>query len=232
MENFDFSLSVQILFGKDRIEELASAIAPYGKKVLLTYGGGSIKRMGLYDKVKSLLADCAVYELSGIAPNPKVDSVREGVKLCREHGIEVILAVGGGSVIDCSKAIAAAVYYEGDAWEMIAEGKPIDRALPIITVLTLSATGSEADAGQSSPTLKPTKSCRSMRPCLCKSIHYGPDLHVHRAGKPDGSGVCGYYVAPHGAVLCPRKHLYERFACGSRHEDDHQIRARGGKGAR
>lgn len=147
MENFDFSLSVQILFGKDRIEELASAIAPYGKKVLLTYGGGSIKRMGLYDKVKSLLADCAVYELSGIAPNPKVDSVREGVKLCREHGIEVILAVGGGSVIDCSKAIAAAVYYEGDAWEMIAEGKPIDRALPIITVLTLSATGSEADAG-------------------------------------------------------------------------------------
>ena len=103
--------------------------------------------MGLYDKVKSLLQDCEVYELSGIAPNPKIDSVREGVKLCREHNIDVILAVGGGSVIDCSKAIAAAYYYEGDAWEMIAEGKPIEKALPIVTVLTLSATGSEADAG-------------------------------------------------------------------------------------
>lgn len=167
MENFDFSLSVQILFGKDRIEELPSAIAHYGKRVLFTYGGGSIKRMGLYDKVKSLLQDCEVYELSGIAPNPKIDSVREGVKLCREHNIDVILAVGGGSVIDCSKAIAAAYYYEGDAWEMIAEGKPIEKALPIVTVLTLSATGSEADAGAVSPTLRPTKNCRSIRPRLC-----------------------------------------------------------------
>lgn len=147
MENFDFCIGVNVLFGKDRINELPSSIAAYGKKVLLCYGGGSIKKMGLYDKVRELLSDLEVYELSGIAPNPKIESVREGVRLCREHSIDVILAVGGGSVIDCSKAIAAAVYYDGDPWEMISLRKPIEKALPIVTVLTLSATGSEADSG-------------------------------------------------------------------------------------
>lgn len=147
MENFDFCIGVNVLFGKDRINELPSSIAAYGKKVLLCYGSGSIKKMGLYDKVMELLSDLEVYELSGIAPNPKIESVREGVRLCREHSIDVILAVGGGSVIDCSKAIAAAVYYDGDPWEMISLRKPIEKALPIVTVLTLSATGSEADSG-------------------------------------------------------------------------------------
>lgn len=147
MENFNFCVGVNVLFGKDQVENLSSLLAPYGKKVLLCYGGGSIKRMGLYDKVKGLLSDYEVYELSGIAPNPKIDSVREGVRLCREHGIESILPVGGGSVIDCAKAIAAAVYYDGDPWEMISLQKPIEKALPIVTILTLAATGSEADNG-------------------------------------------------------------------------------------
>lgn len=147
MENFDFCVGVNILFGKDQVENLPSLLAPYGKKVLLAYGGGSIQRMGLYDKVKELLKDFEVYDLSGISPNPKIDSVREGVRLCRQHGIEVILPVGGGSVIDCAKAIAAAVYYDGDPWEMIALQKPIEKALPIVTILTLAATGSEADNG-------------------------------------------------------------------------------------
>lgn len=93
------------------------------------------------------MSDYEVYELSGIAPNPKIDSVREGVKLCREHGIDCILSVGGGSVIDCAKAIAAAVYYNGDPWQMILEQKPIEKALPIVTILTLAATGSEANNG-------------------------------------------------------------------------------------
>lgn len=147
MENFNFCIGVDILFGKDQVENLPSSIAPYGKKVLLCYGGGSIKKIGLYDKIKSLLSEFEIYELSGIEPNPKVDSVREGVKICREREIEVILAVGGGSVIDCSKAIAAAVYYDGDPWDMIALRSPIEKALPIVTVLTLAATGSEADSG-------------------------------------------------------------------------------------
>jgi Uncharacterized oxidoreductases, Fe-dependent alcohol dehydrogenase family len=147
MENFNYCVGVNVLFGKGQVENLPSLLAPYGKKVLLCYGGGSIKKIGLYDEVKELLKGYEVYGLSGIAPNPKIDSVREGVKLCREHGIEAILAVGGGSVIDCSKAIAAAVYYDGDPWEMISLRKPIAKALPIVTILTLAATGSEADAG-------------------------------------------------------------------------------------
>lgn len=147
MENFEFCIGVNILFGKDQVENLPSVLSSYGKKVLFCYGGGSIKRIGLYDKVKDLLSDYEVYELSGIAPNPKIDSVREGVKLCREHGIDCILPVGGGSVIDCAKAIAAAVYYNGDPWQMILEQKPIEKALPIVTILTLAATGSEANNG-------------------------------------------------------------------------------------
>ncbi len=147
MENFEFCIGVNILFGKDQVENLPSVLSPYGKKVLFCYGGGSIKKIGLYDKVKDLLSDYEVYELSGIAPNPKIDSVREGVKLCREHGIDCILPVGGGSVIDCAKAIAAAVYYNGDPWQMILEQKPIEKALPIVTILTLAATGSEANNG-------------------------------------------------------------------------------------
>lgn len=147
MENFNFCVGVNVLFGKDQVENLPLLLEPYGKKVLLCYGGGSIKKIGLYDKVRELLKGYEVCELSGIAPNPRIDSVREGVRLCREHGIEVILPVGGGSVIDCAKAIAAAFYYDGDAWGMIALQKPIERALPIVTVLTLAATGSEADNG-------------------------------------------------------------------------------------
>lgn len=147
MENFNYCMSANILFGRDQIINLPILLSEYGKKILLVYGGGSIRKSGLYDTLTELLENYEVFELSGVAPNPRIDSVREGVKLCRQHGIEAILAVGGGSVIDCSKAIAAAVYYDGDPWEMIAMQKPIEKALPIATVLTLAATGSEADTG-------------------------------------------------------------------------------------
>jgi alcohol dehydrogenase YqhD (iron-dependent ADH family) len=147
MENFEFCVPTKILFGKGQITQLPAAIDNFGKHVLLVYGGGSIKRMGLYDQAKKLLQDCDIYELSGIDPNPRVESVREGVAICREHDVDVLLAVGGGSVIDCAKAIAAAFYYEGDAWEMITSHAEITKALPIVTVLTTAATGSEADFG-------------------------------------------------------------------------------------
>lgn len=147
MENFEFCVPTNILFGKGQISNLPSVIGGFGKRVLLTYGGGSIKKMGLYDKVKELLAGYEIHELAGIAPNPRVDSVRDGVAICRERDIDVILAVGGGSVIDCSKAIASAFYYDGDAWDMIASRAEITKALPIVTVLTAAATGSEADFG-------------------------------------------------------------------------------------
>ena len=122
MQNFDYVTPTRLIFGEGVISELPAVMKPVGKRVLLTYGGGSIKRMGLYDKVKELLADFEIYELSGIQPNPKYDpSVLDGVKICKEQKIDVILAVGGGSVLDCSKAIAAGAKYDGEPWDLIAE---------------------------------------------------------------------------------------------------------------
>lgn len=147
MLNFVHDIPTKVYFGKGQISHLAEALMPYGKKVLLAYGGGSIKKMGLYDEVMKILKaeGCQVTELSGIAPNPRIESVREGVALCREKEIDVILAVGGGSVIDCAKAVAAGFYYEGDPWNMIMNWDGDGRALPLVDILTISATGSEYD---------------------------------------------------------------------------------------
>lgn len=147
MNNFQFSMSTQVYFGKDEINHLPEIISQFGKRVLLTYGGGSIKRMGIYDKVKELLADCDIFEVSGIVPNPRIESVREGVELCKKEKVDVVLAVGGGSVIDCSKGIVAGACYEGDAWDLISGKQPIRSALPLIAIPTMAATGSECDAG-------------------------------------------------------------------------------------
>lgn len=115
---------------------------------MLTYGGGSIKKIGLYDEVKKLLSDFEVYELSGIEPNPKYStSVVDGVKMCKENDIEFILAVGGGSVLDCSKAIAAGAKYDGETWDLISYKVKAQAALPIVDIITLAATGSEYDSG-------------------------------------------------------------------------------------
>ena len=143
MDNFIFNAYTKIYFGKGMIENLPEAVQKYGKNVLLVYGGGSIKRNGIYDKTKELLADCNIFELPGVEPNPRIETVRKGVELCREHNIEVILAIGGGSTIDCSKAIGAAVSYDGDAWDIVTNPEKIEKVLPIVTVLTLAATGSE-----------------------------------------------------------------------------------------
>lgn len=150
MNNFVYDIPVKVYFGENQLGNLARELLKFGKRVLLTYGGGSIKRSGLYDRVMAELkaADCTVFELSGIEPNPRIDSVRKGAKMCKEHNIDVLLAVGGGSTIDATKFMAAGACVEHDAWEFFgANAKPIERALPIVTILTLSATGSEMDAG-------------------------------------------------------------------------------------
>ena len=148
MQNFDYMTPTRLIFGEGAVKNLPAVMAPLGKKILLTYGGGSIKKIGLYDKVKELLKDFEIYELSGIQPNPKYDpSVLDGVKICKEQNIDVILAVGGGSVLDCSKAIAAGACYDGDPWDLISYKVKAKAALPIVDILTLSATGSEYDCG-------------------------------------------------------------------------------------
>lgn len=148
MQNFDYCTPTRLLFGKGVVEQLPQVLAPFGKKVLFTYGGGSIKKIGLYQKVLDLLKGFEVVELPGIQPNPKYNpSVLEGTRLCKEHGIEVILSVGGGSVLDCSKAIAGCACYDGEPWDLITGKVPTRAALPIVDILTLAATGSEYDCG-------------------------------------------------------------------------------------
>lgn len=148
MQNFDYMTPTRLIFGKESILKLPEVMAPLGKRVLLTYGGGSIKKLGLYDRVKELLKDFEIFELPGIQPNPKYNpSVLEGVRICKEQQVDVILAVGGGSVLDCSKAIAAGAKYDGDPWDLITYKVKAQAALPIVDILTLAATGSEDDCG-------------------------------------------------------------------------------------
>ncbi|MED4878847.1 iron-containing alcohol dehydrogenase [Anoxybacillus geothermalis] len=149
MKSFTFRNPTKLIFGKGQIEQLKQEVPRYGKKVLLVYGGGSIKRNGLYDEVMAILADMGadVVELPGVEPNPRVSTVRKGVDLCRKEGVEFLLAVGGGSVIDCTKAIAAGVKFAGDPWEFITKKAAVTDALPFGVILTLAATGSEMNAG-------------------------------------------------------------------------------------
>ncbi len=146
MQSFDYMTPTRLIFGRESIVKLPEVMRPLGRRVLMTYGSGSIKRIGLYDRVKDLLKDFEIFELSDIQPNPKYDpSVLEGVRICKESKIDVILAVGGGSVLDCSKAIAAGAKYEGDPWDLISYKVKAQAALPIVDILTLAATGSEYD---------------------------------------------------------------------------------------
>ncbi len=147
MLNYVHDIPTKLYFGKGQISELDGALRTFGTNVLLTYGGGSVKRTGLYDQGMEILerGGFRVTELSGIEPNPRIESVERGVDLCRENGIDVILAVGGGSTIDCSKAIACGVYYDGDLWDMVTSRHGFLKALPLVDILTISATGSEFD---------------------------------------------------------------------------------------
>lgn len=148
MQNFDYMTPTRLIFGRDAIAKLPEVMTRFGKKILLTYGGGSIKKIGLYQKVLEMLKGYDIVELPGIQPNPKYDpSVLDGVRLCKEHNVDVILSVGGGSVLDCSKAIAAGAKYDGDPWDLISYKVKAKTALPIVDIITLAATGSEYDCG-------------------------------------------------------------------------------------
>lgn len=145
MQSFDLYLPTHLIFGVGRLNELKATVADYGKKVLITYGGGSIVKNGILAGVKEQLSDCEIFELSGIEPNPRITSIRKGVEICKKEGIDFMVAVGGGSVIDATKAIAAGAFYEGDPWDLVLDSSKITRGLPFFSVLTLAATGSEFD---------------------------------------------------------------------------------------
>ena len=148
MNKFIYNIPTKIAFGKGQIEMLPEFIKEYGNKVLLVYGGGSIKNTGTYRQAVSLFDENKISycELSGVEPNPQISTVRKGVKICRKEGIEVIVPIGGGSTIDCAKAIAVGTFYDGDTWDIVKDNSLITEALPIVAVLTVAATGSEMDA--------------------------------------------------------------------------------------
>lgn len=138
----------RLLFGEGQIQKLPDELGLKGLKVLVVYGGGSINRNGVYNDVIRELknAEASVFELSGVEPNPRLSTVQRGVDICKSEGIDFLLAVGGGSVIDCTKAIAVGAKYDGNPWDLITQQAPIESALPIGTVLTLAATGSEMNS--------------------------------------------------------------------------------------
>ena len=146
MDNFVFQNTTKLIFGKGQIAKLASEL-PEGKKILVTFGGGSVKANGVYDQVKAALAGFDHIEFWGIEPNPKVETLRKAVEICKSEGVEFILAVGGGSTLDGSKLIAAAAKIEEDAWELVRNPKLYGGTLPFASVMTLPATGSEMNRG-------------------------------------------------------------------------------------
>lgn len=144
MENFTYQNPTKVHFGRGQIAALAKEIAPR-TKVLLVAGGGSIRENGVYTQVKAALSGCTVHELWGVEANPDFDTLLPGVETCRKEGIEMVLAVGGGSVIDGAKLICAAVPFEGDPWQILSARPRLKAALPLGTVLTLPGTGTESN---------------------------------------------------------------------------------------
>lgn len=146
MRDFEYQNQTKIVFGRNAEKKVGDLIGAYGKTVLLHYGGGSIKRIGLYDTVRASLdaANVRTVELGGVQPNPRLGLVHEGIELCRKHNVDAILAVGGGSVIDSAKAIGFGVPYDGDVWDFFSGKAEVDEMIPVGTVLTIPAAGSES----------------------------------------------------------------------------------------
>jgi len=148
MEKFTYAINTRVYFGEGQVSRLGENIRKYCDNVLMVYGCGSIKENGIYDDVVEQLKKYGISwtEMSCVEPNAKLEKVEEGVRLCKENGCKGVLAVGGGSVLDCTKVIAGCVDYDGDIWDLISQKVKFKSVLPIFTVLTLSAAGSEMDA--------------------------------------------------------------------------------------
>ena len=147
MKNFTFAIPTVVHFGEGQIKRLGAEIDARARNVLVVYGGGSFRSNGVFDAAIAQLKEQGIpwTELPGVEPNPRVATVREGIRLCREKGLDGVLALGGGSAIDCAKGVAAGFFYDGDPWDLSAKKLTPERALPIFTVLTMAATGSEMD---------------------------------------------------------------------------------------
>ncbi len=203
MENFVFSNPTKIIFGRGTEMQVGKEAAVYSQKILLLYGSGSIKTTGLYDRVVKSLKDknIEIVELPGVKANPVLSLVYKGIRICREQNIEFILAVGGGSVIDTAKAIAAGVPYDGDVWDFFSDKAVVKQALPVGTVLTIPAAGSEASTGSVI-----TKEDGMLKRAF-NSIHVYPRFSILN---PELAFTLPSYQAACGAVDI-MAHLLERY---------------------
>ena len=172
MKNFTYSIPTTVHFGEGQIKKLGAEIAKRSSRVLMVYGGGSIKRNGVYDgAVEQLKANGIEWvELGGVEPNPRITTVRKGAELCREHKLDGVLALGGGSTIDCAKGIAAAACYDGDPWDFPVGNATPETALPIYTVLTMAATGSEMDCIAVISNMETNQKLAFAAPCVLPSV--------------------------------------------------------------
>ena len=146
MDNFIFQNPVKLIMGRGMLSRLSEEI-PADKRVMITFGGGSVKKNGVYDQVKEALKNHFTVEFWGIEPNPSIETLRKAIALGKEEKVDYLLAVGGGSVIDGTKLISAGLLYDGDAWDLVLAGRPVTHTVPLATVLTLPATGSEMNSG-------------------------------------------------------------------------------------
>lgn len=194
MQNFDFYNPTQILFGQGQIAALSGAV-PAGARVLVLYGGGSIRQNGVYDEVMAALSGHTVVEFGGIEPNPTYETLMRAVELARVERVDFLLAVGGGSVIDGAKFVAAAVPFEGDPWDILGARAPVKSALPFGTVLTLPATGSEMNAS-AVVTRKATAEKRSFynRKVYPKFSVLDPAKSITLPARQVGNGVVDAFV--------------------------------------
>lgn len=213
MESFQLCLPTKVIFGKGEYQKIGEYLKPYATKILLHYGGGSIKRSGLYDKVVFSLNQAGIefVELGGVQPNPRVELTRQGIELARKENVQLILAVGGGSVIDSSKGIAIGVPYEGDVWDLYDKENPAkpQKALPVATILTIPAAGSETSASTVLSNMETGRKygCSSelVRPVL--SI-LSPDLCLTLPKNQAANGICDMMA-----------HIMERYFSPSTHVD-------------
>ena len=194
---FTYQTPTQLIFGAGTISQLGEAVSAHGKKALLVTGGGSVKRNGTFDRAVSSMnaAGVSVVECSGIEPNPRLSTVVRGAEIARREGCDVLVALGGGSTMDAAKVIAAAVFYDGDPWNMmfhVQENRKLpDRALPIITVPTLAATGSEMNAGAVITDEKTTVKSFVSAKCMYPSVAIvDPELTVSVPQDQTAFGIC------------------------------------------
>jgi len=195
--NFEYHNPTHLIFGAGALSRLGEVTGRYGKKALLVTGGSSVKRNGVFDRAMESLNAAGVdfAECTGIEPNPRISSVRRGARIVREEGCDVVIALGGGSVMDASKAIAAAVLYDGDPWDMFFQGKGMpnlpDRALPIVTVPTMAATGSEMNMGSVITNEETTQKSFVQAECLYPKVALvDPELTVSVPKDQTAYGVC------------------------------------------